>query len=155
MKIDFKNEIKFFYRALIGYFSFFGSFVFVAFAIVLFFILNQKDFAIKFLIAAIISMAIEHLIKIIYSEKRPDVKFVKPQALYEKFQERTSFPSGHAAIAATFTTLLHLQYHLIYLTYLFVFITLMVGLSRISLKRHYLSDVIAGYALGILIAYLI
>ncbi|MEK6887243.1 MAG: phosphatase PAP2 family protein [Nanoarchaeota archaeon] len=155
MKLDFKNEIKFFYRALIGYFSFFGSFVFCVLAFILFLILNQKEFAIKFAFAAAISMTLEHLIKFFHPVIRPDNKSVKPRALYEAFQERASFPSGHSAIAAVFTTLLHLHYGMITLTYLFVFISLMVGVSRISLKRHYLSDVVAGYVLGIIIGYLI
>ena len=154
-KIDVKNELKFFYRALIGYFSFFGSFIFLALSVILFVILDQKQFAVKFAAASIISMSIEHLIKFFYPIKRPDSKSVKPKALYEAFQERTSFPSGHSAIAATFTTLLHLEYRVFYLTALFVFISLMVGVSRISLKRHYISDVVAGYLLGILIGYLI
>ncbi len=152
INIDFRNEIKFFYRALIGYFSFFGSFVFWFLTVVLFFILKQDKFAVKFAVAAIISMSIEHLIKFSNPVKRPDVKLIKPQALYEKFQERTSFPSGHSAIVAAFTTLLHLEYGVISLTALFAAISLMVGLSRISLKRHYLSDVFAGYVLGILIS---
>lgn len=154
IKIDFKNEIEFFYRTLVNYFSFFGSFVFWVLTIILFLILNQKEFAVKFSIAAIISMAVEHAIKFFYSEKRPDIKSVKPKALYEAFQERTSFPSGHSAIAAAFTTLLYLKYHMVYLTSLFIFISIMVGLSRIALKRHYLKDIIAGYVLGVAIVYL-
>lgn len=154
LEIDFKNEIRFFYRTLIDYFSFFGSFVFWILAVILFLILNQKEFAVKFAFAAIIAMAIEHAIKFFYSEKRPDVKSIKPKALYEAFQEKTSFPSGHSAIAAAFTTLIHLQYQIIYLTALFIFISLMVGLSRIELKRHYLKDVIMGYVLGILSVYI-
>ncbi|MBS3115436.1 phosphatase PAP2 family protein [Candidatus Woesearchaeota archaeon] len=150
-KIDFKNEIRFFYRALIGYFSFFGSFVFFVLAVILFFILNQKDFALKFAIGAVTSMAIEHLIKFFHPVRRPDSRSIKPRALYEAFQEKTSFPSGHSAIATVFTTLIYLEFRMFYLTALFVFISLMVGLSRISLKRHYLSDVITGYVLGVTI----
>ena len=155
IKIDLKNEMEFFYRTLVNYFSFFGSFVFWILTVMLLFILNQEEFAIKFAIAAAISMAIEHFIKFIYMEKRPDANSIKPAALYEAFQEKTSFPSGHSAIAAAFTTLLHLEYHVTYLTYFFIFITLMAGLSRISLKRHYLKDVIAGYVLGFLVGYFI
>lgn len=41
------------------------------------------------------------------------------------------------------------------LTLLLVIIAVLVGLSRMILQRHYLSDVLAGYALGFIIRYVV
>lgn len=72
-------------------------------------------------------------------------------------EESFSFPSGHATIAASFY--LYILYLLlrsvrstaarIALGALFVSIVLAIGLSRLYLCVHYLSDVTAGYCLGI------
>ena len=79
--------------------------------------------------------------------ERPDV----PQQL-----ETFSFPSGHAMVGLLylFTIAYFLSEHqsnktrriLIWLVTIFV--TLMVGLSRIAEHRHYASDVLAGWMIG-------
>lgn len=69
-----------------------------------------------------------------------------------------SFPSGHALMAVTFYGLLG---YIVWQTVknnalkwlLFVFFMLMIlliGFSRIYLRVHYTSDVIAGYCMGLL-----
>ena len=151
MKFNINNEIKFFYSVLMRYASFFGSFIFWVFTVILLLILNQSNFAIRFAIASIIAMVIEYIIKGFYKIKRPDFSKVKAYSLFQRFQESRSFPSGHSANIALLTTMIHFEYSMIYLTVLFIVITLLVGLSRMTLKRHYLKDVIGGYALGILI----
>lgn len=72
-------------------------------------------------------------------------------------EESFSFPSGHATIAASFY--LYILYLLlrsvrgtaarIGLSIIFLSIILAIGLSRLYLCVHYLSDVTAGYCLGI------
>lgn len=64
--------------------------------------------------------------------------------------DRFSFPSGHTLHAVVFT-LIGLTYYPM-LAWLFVPFTLLVAASRVILGLHYPSDVLAGAAIGALIA---
>ncbi len=151
MKIDVKNEVMFFYKTLMYYVTFFGSYLFVGVSILVLFFINQKEFSAKFLIGIVISMAVEYTVKFFYKHRRPDFNKDNEKALFEKFQERSSFPSGHSSTIALFTTLLVRTYSNFPLSVLFIILTLLVGASRVFLKRHYIADVIAGYAIGIIV----
>ncbi len=154
MRFNIKNEIKFLYEALMNYISFFGSIVFWVIAIIILIAIKQTPFALKFAAASVIVFSIEHITKLFYKAKRPDYNIVKPYSTIQKFQESSAFPSGHSANISLFTVMLHLEYGICLLTSLFVAVTILDGISRIYLKRHYAKDVIAGYAVGILIALL-
>jgi undecaprenyl-diphosphatase len=70
-----------------------------------------------------------------------------------------SFPSGHAMVSCAFYGLvaylilmqLKKKSHKVILTVLSVFMVLCIGLSRVYLKVHYLTDIIAGFAAGLLL----
>ncbi len=64
----------------------------------------------------------------------------------------TSFPSGHAAGAAALATTLSIRYPEWYVITPSVLYALATGLSRMHLGVHYLTDVVAGYALGIAVS---
>lgn len=59
-----------------------------------------------------------------------------------------SFPSGHAARATMLTLLMLLSGH-IWVGLLMIFWTLLVTAARIGLGVHYLSDIVAGIAIGV------
>lgn len=61
----------------------------------------------------------------------------------------SSFPSGHAAGTAALATTLCLRYPTWYVIVPSVSYALLTGLARLHLGVHYLSDVAAGYALGV------
>jgi len=63
--------------------------------------------------------------------------------------DRFSFPSGHAITAFAIATALGLCYPTLLIGLLFC--ALSVAASRVILGLHYLSDVVAGLAIGILI----
>lgn len=154
MRFKLRNEVEYFYNALIRYGSFFGSSVCFGFILLLLLALNQIDFLVLFFKAAIVTIAIEFIIKSFLTEKRPDFKTVKTKSFFEWFQERGSFPSGHSGNMMVLTTLVYFKYQLPQLTILLILTTLLTGLSRVKLHRHYVKDVIAGYLLGFVVAYL-
>ena len=65
----------------------------------------------------------------------------------------SSFPSGHSAGAAALATSLSLCYPEWYVIVPSVGYALWTGFARMNLGVHYLSDVLAGYALGAGVAY--
>lgn len=66
-----------------------------------------------------------------------------------------SFPSGHSAGSAALATSLSLRYPHWYVIVPSVTYALYTGFSRLNLGMHYLSDVLAGYALGVGVAVLV
>ena len=71
--------------------------------------------------------------------------------------QQYSFPSGHAMLAAAFYVYVaYLTWHLVRgcwrvsLIVLLLALVLLIGLSRLYLEAHYLSDVVAGYLAGLL-----
>lgn len=152
--MNIKNEVKFFYDALMKYSAFFGSFVFWILLAAVLLILRQTRFAFTVLLASLAAMLVEYTIKSFYRKNRPDFKSVSLYSLFQKWQEQSTFPSGHAANMALLMTLFHFEFRMLYLSLFFVLLTILSGLARVYLKRHYWKDVVAGYAMGIIIGLL-
>ena len=94
------------------------------------------------------SICLSWLLKFWIDRPRPDAIW----AIFKSYGD--SFPSGHSLYAASFAALIILlmQQHAarhIYFACAAIWLLLM-GLSRIYLGVHYLSDVLAGWALGLI-----
>ena len=92
-----------------------------------------------------------HLIKCIAGRHRPVDLFNHGYFGFDYFgvgYELTSFPSGHAQTAFTLATALTILFPRLGIPAFLV--AGAVGISRIILTSHYLSDVIAGAGIGIL-----
>jgi len=122
--------------ALIGYFLF---------------IRKHRWYSIKVPVVAIGSVTVMSLLKLYFSRPRPLTPILQEVQGF-------SFPSGHAMSAMTFYGLLiYLVYKYIQgvipktvlIGFLALFI-LLIGVSRIYLRVHYTSDVLAGFAMGII-----
>lgn len=110
---------------------------------------KQKWFAIRIASLALSSVALSFSLKAFFKRDRPLLPILGDAGGY-------SFPSGHALIGIVFYGLLiYVIWHevkqkwlRIFLTVFFSLLILLISFSRIYLRVHYPSDVIAGMALG-------
>lgn len=120
--------------------------VFVLFAI----IKKKKRYAIFVLSNVLLIITLNILLKHIFARTRPEVMLI-PEFGY-------SFPSGHAMVSMAFYGLfIYLFFHskinniIKYLgSFLILSLIILVGLSRVYLNVHYVSDVIAGFSISII-----
>lgn len=102
------------------------------------------------LLALPVSVSIQSAIK--YSVKRKRPFHVIPEIVkFGHILDKYSFPSGHTLHAVLFTVILSYQLGLVVAVPLFLLTTLIV-LSRPGLGIHYVSDVIVGAAIGLVIS---
>lgn len=94
------------------------------------------------------SICLSWLLKFMIDRPRPDAIW----AIFKSYGD--SFPSGHSLYAASYAALIVLftqSYPKRHIYFAFAGLwLLMMGLSRIYLGVHYLSDVLAGWALGLI-----
>ena len=113
------------------------------------FVRKHKWYSIKIPVVAIGGVTMMALLKFIFSRPRPLIPLLEPARGF-------SFPSGHAMMSFSFYGLLifmvyenvknvYLKWTLMILLLLLIFL---IGFSRVYLRVHYASDVIAGFAAG-------
>ena len=112
---------------------------------------DRSWFSIRVAAIAISSLMLMLLLKNLFRRKRPLAPLLKAA-------RGRSFPSGHAIMAVTFFGLI------IYIIFqavqndllaamqagIFVVLILLIGFSRIYLRVHYTSDVLAGFIIGLI-----
>ena len=112
---------------------------------------KQTWFSIRVITIAISSLVLMLLLKQLFQRKRPLSPLLKAA-------KGLSFPSGHAIMAVTFYGLIiYILFHLeinrelkYFLTAVLVLLILLIGFSRVYLRVHYASDVLAGFVIGLL-----
>lgn len=139
---------------LFTFFSFFGSIYFLlpAYGIVLWFLIkrDRRSNAIDMGILGITSTAMLFGLKAIFARHRPELPLLRELNNY-------SFPSGHALLSFIFFSLVarEVWYSKIdrkwkyFFLLFFLFLSLLIGISRIVLRYHFASDVLAGLSLGL------
>jgi membrane-associated phospholipid phosphatase len=113
------------------------------------FIKKHRWYSIKVPVVALGSVTVMASLKLLFSRPRPLTPLLAEVGGF-------SFPSGHAMSSVTFYGLLiYLVWHNIsnkwakwILIGLLLLIIVLIGFSRIYLRVHYLSDVLAGFAMG-------
>lgn len=139
--------------------TFFGNMYFLLPAYVLLitflFIKRRRTDAINIIIVGVTSTVLMFGLKEFYHRHRPDMPLFKAATNY-------SFPSGHALSSFIFCSVI------IYLVWgsrllkkwkwifsiLLMLFAISIGISRIVLRYHYASDVLAGFYLGVVFAFL-
>lgn len=111
------------------------------------------DFGLPVALVTIISRIVNITIKNLLDRPRPDFKVLEAS--------ESSFPSGHSQnnmalyIAILFAALLIVKSSKIRITLKIVCVALpiIIGITRIYFGVHYISDVISGWSMGVLVAY--
>lgn len=152
------------YPVLINIFSkitFFGSFLFVIYFLVLisaicltlFALTDNKNFFTRYLLpvwlSIIISSGITYYAKIYFDRAGPTGRHL--------LEIDPSFPSGHATFAMAFFGIIYFlfkdkcknNFSKNFFLLFTIFMIFLIGLSRLVLNVHFLSDVLVGYLVGI------
>ena len=140
---------------VVGFFVLITSFAStpIAVLVVLFVAVNcwvkqQRYIIVGLLIATLVSTAFTSLLKYLFQRERPANSLLVVQTY--------SFPSGHATTAMAlygFIAYLLIRFHQNFAQKIRIFtiailFILLIGLSRVVLNQHYLSDVLGGYLVG-------
>jgi membrane-associated phospholipid phosphatase len=115
------------------------------------FIKKHRWYSIKVPVIAIGGVLIMFLLKQFFNRPRPLIPLLEPA-------KGLSFPSGHALMSVSLYGLLiflvwenvHSRLKKWLLTGFLLLFILLIGFSRIYLRLHYFSDVMAGFAAGII-----
>jgi membrane-associated phospholipid phosphatase len=107
-------------------------------------------FGLKVLLISFTSTILNQALKRVFDRPRPETAMLEQSGL--------SFPSGHAMIGGSFYGLLiYIVWRIVpglfwrwVLSIVLTVLLLLIGYSRIYLNVHYATDVLAGYAAGIL-----
>ena len=129
--------------------SYFSISAYIILLLILFFSGRKTD-GINIMIIAVTSSALMFGLKEFFHRKRPDLPLVRTL-------DNFSFPSGHALSSFIFCSVL---VYLVWkgalkntwkwiLSVLLILFSVCIGISRIVLRYHYASDVIAGFCLAV------
>ena len=141
--------------SVMNFITFFGKHEFLVpanLALIAFFLLKKRKwYSIKIPAIAISSLLLMFGLKQLFARQRPSNQLLAEATNY-------SFPSGHALMSVTFYGLLaYIAWHSVrdkgakwIIISLLIFWIILIGLSRVYLRRHYYSDVMAGFATGFL-----
>ncbi len=137
-------------------FSFIGSkWIIIGLLILLLFFKRTRKLGIYSIIAVAIAFAInDFILKIIIARDRP---FIADPSLSQianlvgyKLDDGYSMPSGHSVVSMAFAIMCIIHSRKIGIPA--VIVAVLVGISRICLCVHYLTDVLAGFAFGAAVA---
>ena len=132
-----------------------GSFFVYALVVAVFFVSGNYNFALQLFVAAFSVSVATYFIKLFYYKSRPNnPRKVRYKDIFVRLNE-SSFPSLHSARAAILGIAFVSLYQNVLAIIFAFFIIASVGTSRMALKKHYMSDVVAGIIFGLVTGYFV
>lgn len=113
---------------------------------------SRKRTTVILVISLLVTIAFVELLKYLINRPRPG-EALSGIFIMGQIGPGFSFPSAHAATAFVLASIFSLAYKKLTIA-LFILATL-VGISRVYLGLHYLSDVIIGAVIGIAVTYIV
>jgi len=129
-----------------------GALPFFLVIILMLYLLNQISFALQLFVGILAAHIITYLIRLVYHKKRP--KPQKYRSLIEKI-DASSFPSLHSVRAMTFVIIGIVNIKSALTIFFFSVYALSIMFSRYYLKKHHLTDILAGAIIGFCIGLLV
>ena len=129
----------------------FGGLAIYGFIALLFLLLGSVDVFVQFAVGIILLYAVILAIRMIFFKKRPDKQ--KFKGWLTKL-DAGSFPSMHSARSTVLAILLAQVFTQPLIRGLLVLGVLSVIVTRVMLKRHYVTDIIGGVIVGAVIGWL-
>ena len=105
-----------------------------------------KQLALTLILAILLTVGVVFLIKFAVRRRRPEGEWGK----FYRSTDPHSFPSGHA-VRAVMLAVVTLGHGPLWLGLILLVWAPLVGLARVAMGVHYLSDVLAGMLFGLLI----
>ncbi|KHO47365.1 MAG: hypothetical protein QT00_C0002G0015 [archaeon GW2011_AR5] len=128
----------------------YGSFIFYIAAAAIFLMLGDITFAANLLASLMTVTIIVMFFRLAYRKPRPGMKKKKHKMIYEAI-DSSSFPSIHAARAVMISAAIFTK--MPFLLPLLALAVLSVCASRIYFRRHDMTDIFAGLALGFILGF--
>src|SRR3989344_1287270 len=100
-----------------------------------------------------LAWSLAKILKILIHTERPFDIFGNVQSLFLEIGYVYAFPSGHTAVASAIALTLFFTHKKA--GYIFMFFALLIGLARIAAGVHFPIDILGGFALGAIVAYLV
>lgn len=100
----------------------------------------------QYTLTALVAVFVYRLVKTRLCRERPFITYRHGIQCSEPARDRYSFPSGHTMHAVMFSVLV--AAHTPWLLPIVIPLSLLISISRVGLGLHYVSDVLAGAAIG-------
>ncbi len=116
----------------------------------------RKTYSLLISINVILQVFINYSLKLLFARERPDILQLVTEKSY-------SFPSGHAMInmglylmlsICIYKTVKSKKLKYVFICILMIF-PIIIGLTRVYLGVHYITDILAGWSLGIAITFVV
>jgi membrane-associated phospholipid phosphatase len=121
---------------------------YILFIPAIYFLVSRK-LGMRMLMLLLFTFGLNAFLKLVIHSPRP--YWVDPRVQAYATELTYGMPSGHAQVVASFAVLLASQYRRSWVVGLGVLIAFLVGVSRVFLGVHFVSDVLVGWLLGVIV----